>query len=204
MDKSPGFRRPNGAKIATAQGNALGNKSAVPAPQGGAIPNPGQRLGFRHRDRISTVPQSLSNVLVHLVFSTKNRSPWLTPEVRDELFPYLAGILRNSDCPVLQIGGVEDHVHLLFNLSRTLTMAQAVEKLKVASSKWLKVRWPAMSEFSWQGGYGAFSVGQGDVERVVLYIQSQAEHHRKRSFQDEFRQLCQEQEVALDERYVWD
>lgn len=150
------------------------------------------------------MPQSLSNVLVHLVFSTKNRSPWLSSEIRIELFPYFTGVLKNNGCPIIQVGGVEDHVHLLLNLSRTMTVAQAVEKVKVSSAKWMKEKWADRAEFSWQSGYGAFSVGVRDVERVVRYIQGQEEHHRKFSFQDEFRKLCEEYGAALDERYVWD
>jgi len=125
-------------------------------------------------------------------------------EHRHQLFPYIAGVLKNSGCPVVQIGGVEDHVHLLFNLSRTMTIAQAVEKVKVASAKWLKEGFSNLPGFSWQSGYGAFSVGVREVEGVVRYIQGQEEHHRKFSFQDEFRKLCEEHGVALDERYVWD
>lgn len=124
--------------------------------------------------------------------------------MRVELFPYFTGVLKNNGCPVIQVGGVEDHAHLLFNLSRTMTVAQAVEKVKVSSAKWMKEKWPEMAGFAWQGGYGAFSVGTRDVELVVQYIQGQEGHHRKFSFQDEFRKLCEEYGVALDERYVWD
>lgn len=148
------------------------------------------------------MPQSLANVLVHIVYSTKDRAPSLTREVRDDLFPYVGGILRNIECPLLQIGGVEDHVHMLIRLPRTMTLAQVVEKTKTSTSKWLKTRGP--SSFAWQAGYGAFSIGAGDTDRTIGYIQAQEDHHRRTSFQDELRTLMAEAGVVLDERYAWD
>lgn len=148
------------------------------------------------------MPQSLANVLVHLVFSTQDRAPHLTREIRQELFPYIGGVLRNIECPVLQIGGVEDHVHILLRLSRTVSIAQLMEKTKTSTSKWIKTKGP--TDFAWQAGYGAFSVGQSEAERVIGYIQSQEEHHRTVSFQDELRALFAEAGIAFDERYVWD
>ena len=148
------------------------------------------------------MPQSLSNILLHLVFSTKNRTPWLSPEIRGELYPYLAAVLRNNGCAPLQIGGVEDHVHILFVLPRTVTAAQVVEKTKTSSSKWAKGK--GVPEFAWQAGYGVFSVGPTEQEAVVKYIQGQEEHHRKQNFQDELRAMLKEAGVVFDERYVWD
>src|SRR5581483_1141630 len=116
------------------------------------------------------MPQSLARVLVHLVFSTKNRAPVLAPEVRAELHPYLAAVLANDDCPSLQVGGVEDHVHLLFSLSRTRTIAQVVENVKTSSSKWLKTKGTQLTDFYWQAGYGAFSVSRSQADEVVEYI----------------------------------
>jgi putative transposase len=150
------------------------------------------------------MPQSLSRILVHLIFSTRNRDPYLTPEIRAELHPYLAVVLRENGCPSLQVGGVEDHVHLLFGLSRTRTVAQAVEKVKTSSSKWMKTRGEATASFHWQAGYGAFSVSQSDADRVVRYIQDQAEHHRKVTFQEEYRQFLHRHQVSYDERHVWE
>src|SRR6476661_486139 len=135
------------------------------------------------------MPQSLSRILVHLIFSTKNRGPVLTPEIRAELQPYLAVVLREDDCPPLQVGGVEDHVHLLFGLSRTRTVAQVVENVKTSSSKWIKTKGPAFTEFHWQAGYGVFSVSQSNADAVIQYIQSQEEHHRKMTFQEEYRRF---------------
>ena len=148
------------------------------------------------------MPQSLSNILVHLLFSTKNRAPCLVQEIRNELFPYLGAVLRNSGCTPLQIGGVEDHVHILFRLPRTVTVAQVAEKSKTSSSKWLKGK--DLPEFAWQAGYGAFSVGPSEKETVVRYIQDQEDHHREQDYKDELRRLLEEAEVEFDERYVGD
>lgn len=113
------------------------------------------------------MPQSLSRILVHLVFSTKNREPVLSSALRGELHPYLAGTLDQIDCPALRVGGVEDHVHLLFGLSRTRTIAEIVETVKTASSKWIKSKDARLASFHWQAGYAAFSVSQSDADLVV-------------------------------------
>ena len=150
------------------------------------------------------MPQSLSRILIQLVFSTKNRERVLTSAIQTELHPYLAGTLDNTECPSLQVGGVEDHVHLLFGLSRTLTIAKVVETLKTSSSKWIKTKGHEFANFHWQSGYGAFSVSQSDADGVVAYIQNQAKHHQKMTFQDEYRRLLERYRIAFDEKYVWD
>jgi putative transposase len=150
------------------------------------------------------MPQSLANVLIHLVFSTKNRHPWLREEVRDELHRYLGGVLNNLDCPSVIVGGVDDHVHVLCRFSRTRSIAEVVEALKTSSSKWIKTKGREFAGFHWQSGYGVFSVSPSDAEAVIAYIGRQAEHHRKVSFQDEYRQFLERHKVAYDERYVWD
>src|SRR3954469_78249 len=137
------------------------------------------------------MPQSLSRLLVHLIFSTKNRDPCLAPEICTELHPYLAVVSREIGCPTLQVGGVEDHVHLLFGLSRTLSVAQVVEKVKTSSSKWIKTKGATYKRFHWQTGYGAFSVSQSEADKVVHYIQNQVEHHRKSTFQEEYRKFLE-------------
>jgi REP element-mobilizing transposase RayT len=114
----------------------------------------------------------------------------------------MGGVLRNIECPVLQIGGVEDHVHILLRLSRAVSLGQLVEKTKTSTSKWIKTKGP--TGFAWQAGYGAFSVGQGESDGVVRYIQGQEERHRTVSFQDELRMLLTEAGLEFDERYVWD
>ncbi len=149
--------------------------------------------------------QSLAKILLHMVFSTKERRPFLRDKpLREELHRYLGGILTNLEGQPLIIGGVEDHVHLLFAHSRTATVADVVKELKSGSSVWLKSKSPEMADFAWQNGYGVFSIGQSQVDDVRAYIAGQEEHHRKISFQDEFRRLLQRYEIEFDERYVWD
>jgi REP element-mobilizing transposase RayT len=148
--------------------------------------------------------QSLARILIHLIFSTKNRTPILSPEICAELYPYMHKVLTEHDSPPLQIGGVRDHVHILLALSRTNTMAKAVEVLKVHSTKWLKTKGQAFNGFHWQGGYGAFSVSQSNVSAVIEYIQRQEEHHRVMTFQEEYRRFLELYQVPYDERYVWD
>src|SRR5262249_1792041 len=128
------------------------------------------------------MPQSLSRVLIHLVFSTKNREPILTPAIQAKLHPYLSAALNNLECPSLQVGGVEDHVHLFFGLSRKHTIAEVVESLKISSSKWIKTKSEAFADFHWQSGYSAFSVSQSDADAVVTYIQNQSRRHQKMTF----------------------
>ncbi len=150
------------------------------------------------------MPQSLSSVLIHLVFSTKNRQTFITPVIEPELFKYLATELRNMDCPSLAINGTTDHVHILFALSRTMTIANIVKSIKGSTSRWIKTRSPELRLFEWQAGYGAFSIGRSQVEQVTRYIARQKVHHRKLSFQDEFRILLRKYEVPYDEKYLWD
>ena len=149
------------------------------------------------------MPQSLSRVLVHLVFSTKHREPFIVPEVRPRLHAYIVGILDNLKPPSLQTGGVEDHVHILCALGRTISQADLVEEVKKSSSKWMKAE-GGVPGFSWQAGYGAFSIGESQADTVIRYIQNQEEHHRKVPYQEEYRRFLERYRVAYDERYVWD
>jgi putative transposase len=151
------------------------------------------------------MPQSLANVLVHIVFSTKERRALLqSRDLRMEMHRYLAGISANLECPAIIVGGSIDHVHVLANQSRILALAEWVKELKRASSLWAKTKSPQWDLFQWQGGYGAFSVSQSQKGRVREYVDSQEAHHRRLSFQDELRQLFKKHEIAFDERYVWD
>ena len=149
------------------------------------------------------MPQSLSRVLIHVVFSTKYRAPLITPEIRPRLHAYMAGTLHNLGCPSLQTGGVADHIHILCALGRTTTQAKLVEEVKKSSSKWMKAQ-GGVRGFSWQAGYGAFSVDESRAGIVIRYIKNQEEHHRKKSFQDEYRKILERYKVEYDERYVWD
>ena len=151
------------------------------------------------------VPQSLARILVHSVFSTKERRPFLRDRpVREELHRYLGGILTSLQCQPIIVGGVEDHLHLLSALSRTCDATTMVKELKRRSSLWLKTKSPDLADFAWQNGYGIFSIGFSQLESVREYIAGQEGHHCKISFQDEFRQLLRRYEIEFDERYVWD
>lgn len=150
------------------------------------------------------MPQSLSYLLTHIVFSTKDRTPVLDATVRTALHAYLATVARNVDCECFRVGGLADHVHLAVRLSRTLTMAKLIEEPKTSSSKWLKTQSPALASFAWQRGYGAFSVGPSDLNALLHYNETQEEHHRARTFQDEYRAFLTKYGIEYDERYVWD
>src|SRR5262249_12259239 len=151
------------------------------------------------------MPQSLANVLLHIVFSTKNRAPFLQdPGIREEMNGYMVGTLMAIECPSLIVRTVDDHLHCLCQLSRTMSIAKLVEEMKVESSSWAKKQAQALRDFHWQAGYGAFSVSQSNVGQVRTYIANQDEHHRKMTYQDELRILLKRHEIEFDERYVWD
>jgi len=151
------------------------------------------------------MPQSLAQFYLHLIFSTKERKPYLQdPVLRADMHNYLGATCRGLECPSLGVGGISDHVHILCRLSRTLSVANLVRELKRESSKCVKKKQDASAQFHWQEGYGAFSVGASQVEAVRRYIATQNRHHRRRSFQDEFREFLQTYQVEYDERYVWD
>ena len=150
------------------------------------------------------MPQSLAKVYIHLIFSTKNREALLDESWREELFRVLGGTANNLGCQSLIVGGVADHVHMLFQLSRTLSIADAVGKIKSTSSLWVNQTRSLSTPFHWQAGYAAFSVSQSSVEAVREYIRRQPEHHATKSFQDELRDWLRRYEIEWDERYVWD
>jgi putative transposase len=153
---------------------------------------------------IDAVPQSLSKVILHIIFSTKNREPWLNSEVRPRLHAYLATVCRDLGAELVRVGGVSDHVHIVTTLPRTLSQAQLIEQIKKASSKWIKTLDSRYRGFFWQRGYGAFSVSPSQLEAALQYVESQQEHHRTRTFQEEYRELLRRHGVEFDERYVWD
>jgi putative transposase len=150
------------------------------------------------------MPQSLSSVLVHLVFSTKNREPFLRSEIEQEFYKYTATVLRTLKSPSLAGNGTADHVHLLFNLSRTISIADLVKEVKIDTSKWIKTKGPNYNGFHWQAGYAALSIGQSSLAAAKRYIANQKAHHKRQSFQDELRALLGRYEIEFDERYVWD
>jgi putative transposase len=150
------------------------------------------------------MPQSLAQILVHLIFSTKDREPVLSDDIRPELHPYMAAIMKNMNSPTILMNSVEDHAHLLFHLSKNHALCDVIEVVKKDSSKWIKTKGGAYRSFHWQNGYGAFSVSQSNVAQVVKYIEGQKKHHRRRSFEEEFRAFLKKYRVPYDERYVWD
>jgi putative transposase len=150
------------------------------------------------------MPQSLSLVIAHIIFSTKDRFPCLDSATRPHLHAYLATVARNSKCETYRVGGTGDHVHLAVRLARTISIAELVEELKTSSSKWLKTPRPELRRFAWQRGYGAFSVGQNELEELIAYVGNQQEHHKVRTFQEEYLALLKQYGVQYDERYIWD
>jgi putative transposase len=135
------------------------------------------------------MPQSLAQILVHFVFSTKNRKPWIADSVRDDLHGYIGGIVANLSGTLLRAGSVEDHIHLLVVHPRTSSPAKIIEAIKTGSSKWIKTKLPETPGFHWQSGYGAFSISPSHRPALEGYIAAQREHHRQTTFQEEYRQL---------------
>jgi putative transposase len=150
------------------------------------------------------MPQSLSKVTLHIIFSTKNREPWLDRDVRPRMHAYLATICRDLGAELVRVGGVADHVHIVTTLPRTLSQAELIEQAKKTSSKWIKTLNPRYRGFFWQRGYSAFSVSSSQLDAVLQYIEAQQAHHRRRTFQEEYLELLRKHEVDFAERYLWD
>jgi len=148
--------------------------------------------------------QSLANIVVHLVFSTKSRRPLLRDEERKQLHAYIAGILKNNESPLIEINSVKDHIHILFAQSKKYVPAKVIEQVKSSSSAWIKQQHKWYYDFSWQNGYGEFSVSPMHIEPVRDYIRNQPSHHQQEDFQTEFRRFCEKNCIRLDERYAWD
>ncbi len=139
----------------------------------------------------------------HCVFSTTERRSLIPPTLRDRLWPFLGGITRNNEMKAIEIGGVQDHVHLLLSLPATLSVANAMQLIKGGSSKWVHETFPEHRLFGWQVKYGAFSVSVSQLDKTIQFIKSQEEHHRKKTFQEEFLNLLNKHRIAFDERYLW-
>ena len=150
------------------------------------------------------MPQSYTSLHYHLIFSTKNRLPSITPDLQPRLFEYIGGILRGANSVLLAAGGMPDHVHLLIGLNKELAIAETLRTIKAGSSRWVHDTFAEQRSFAWQTGYGAFSVSYSHLGRVKAYIAGQAEHHRKRTFQEEFVLFLRRHGVEYDERYLWD
>ena len=150
------------------------------------------------------MPQSLSKVYVHIIFSTKNRQNLIDDRIENSLYEYLGGICKGLECNPLRVGGHKNHVHLLCLLSRKVAQMKLLEEIKKQSSKWIKTKGQAYSNFYWQDGYGIFSINPTETDKVIDYIQLQQEHHKHKSFQDEFIAFLKKYQVEYDERYMWD
>ncbi|MFK8007267.1 MAG: IS200/IS605 family transposase [Saprospiraceae bacterium] len=150
------------------------------------------------------MPQSLVKNYIHLIWSTKNRKPIIDKKIEKQLYAYIAGICNKLECKVLQIGGIEDHVHIICELSKKIPLIKLLEEAKSHSSKWIKTKGDQYQNFYWQNGYAAFSVNPKEVGIVVNYIKNQEEHHKKKSFQDEYKAFLKQYKMEYDERYMWD
>jgi putative transposase len=150
------------------------------------------------------MPQSYTFLHYHLVISTKNRVPAITPLIQPRLWEYLGGIVRGEGGIPIQIGGIADHVHLLVTLRQQPALADFMRQLKAVSSGWVHDNFPEAKDFWWQTGYGAFTVSHSAIEFVKAYIANQEEHHRSRTFQDEFQTLLIKHGIEFDLRYLWD
>ena len=139
----------------------------------------------------------------HIVFSTKNRDAWIAQEYEERIWNYLGGIAKENDALTIRIGGVSDHVHLVVRTPPTIAPSELVKAIKGGSSRWIHETFPKLSAFAWQDGFGAFTVSKSKVPEVVEYIAGQRDHHRTRTFQEEYRALLQKHETEFDERYVW-
>jgi len=148
--------------------------------------------------------QSLVKNYIHIVFSTKNRQPLIQPPIEEELYNYLGGTCNHLDCHSVIVGGHSDHIHILCLLSKKIALVKLMEEIKSHSSKWIKTKGSVYQNFYWQDGYGAFSVNPTEVDTAIAYIENQLEHHKTKTFQEEFRAFLKKYNVEYDERYVWD
>ncbi len=140
----------------------------------------------------------------HLIFSTKNREPWIRQDIEQRAWEYLGGIARKNGMTALCVGGIEDHIHILVRMPPVLSVSKALQLLKGASSHWIHEAFPELSGFAWQDGYGAFTVSQSALAETMKYIQNQRQHHQSRSFKEEYLAFLRKYEVEFDERYLWD
>lgn len=147
--------------------------------------------------------QTLVSLLVHVIFSTKNREPFITLEIEPELFAYIGGILKNHDSRLLNAGGTGDHVHLLISQSKNVSLSSLMKDVKKDSSSWVKTKGRQFRNFHWQDGYGAFSIAQSNILELQKYLATQKEHHRKCTFQEELIAFFKEYDLAYDETYLW-
>lgn len=148
--------------------------------------------------------QSLSKVYLHIIFSTKDRLPLINSQIEKDLIRYMSGILRNLDCPAIKIGGTSNHIHILNSLSRTMTQSKMIAILKKDSTKWIKSKDLKFRNFHWQNGFGIFSVSASNVKSVIKYIENQNDHHKVKSFKEEYMEFLKTYKMNYDEKYLWD
>jgi REP element-mobilizing transposase RayT len=148
--------------------------------------------------------QSLADITIHIVFSTKERISWIDAAIEAELYAYICGVCRHLDCPVIKINGMADHIHLLLTLSRTITISKLIADIKSNSSRWLKTKHRQFQTFSWQSGYGAFAVSRPQVDHVIKYIENQKDHHKMHTYQEEFLMMLKMSQMQYNEQYLWD
>lgn len=150
------------------------------------------------------MPQSLTKIYTHLVFSTKHRQPFIDDHIQPELFTYMSGICQSMECTPIQVGGYYDHIHILCLLSKKIALMKLLEEVKGHSSKWVKTKNECYHNFYWQDGYGAFSVNPTQIDSVTRYIQNQAAHHRNQDYKSELLKFLRKYKMEFDERYLWD
>jgi REP element-mobilizing transposase RayT len=148
--------------------------------------------------------QSLANIIIHAVFSTKERQPWIQNDVEDELFKYISGISRDLESPIIICNGTQDHIHLLLRLGKTMSISKYISEVKSNSSRWIKSKGAQYRDFSWQNGYGAFSVACNKIDGVVQYIANQKEHHKTLTFKEELVAMLDKAKIPYDSKYLWD
>lgn len=146
---------------------------------------------------------TFTNIAIHFVFSTKNRSSWIDERIRERLHDYMGGIVRELKGRQIAVNSVADHVHLYVYVPKTVSISEFMGKVKGSSSKWISATFPGFEDFSWQEGYGAFSVSKSNEKKVIEYIQRQQAHHHKKGFQEEFVEFLKANEISYDEKYVW-
>ncbi len=150
------------------------------------------------------MPQALSKVYVHIVFSTKKRVNYIDDAIEHYLFKYIGGICKKMKCNPVKVGGYRNHIHILCTLSRDITQSKLLQQIKQHSSRWMKTQGAQYSTFYWQKGYGIFSVNYQRIDNVIAYIENQKEHHSKESFKQEYIRILNENDLEFDERYVWE
>lgn len=150
------------------------------------------------------MPQSLASILIHVIFSTKHREDLISPEIEVELYAYIGGILSNKQSKLIAAGGTANHLHLLISMNKNAALSALIGDIKRNSSRWIKTKNVKFLKFEWQDGYGAFSIGQSNIETVKRYIANQKAHHKIKTFENELRGFFDKYQIEYDERYVWD